>query len=286
MPKESKTDPWLCVALIILATMVTGCTVHAPPRERDNEHPDRSMAIAALPFRDSSPQGKYAPLAEAMGDLLVSFLAQAKPLVFVERDDLVKVLDERGLALSGLTRDSARAEVGRLLGARYILTGGVTVVGKEFKISAHLFEVETGRVVRSESAQGEVGELLTVVHATAQKLAKDLNLELPELKEEYIDKHPEANLCFMRGLGYYYGNMLDHAVAEFMRTLTLKPDHARARYWNGVCYFDSREYEHARIEFGRFLNEFPEHELAPKVREMMQVCNSGIQRQESGREGD
>jgi tetratricopeptide (TPR) repeat protein len=181
--------------------------------------------------------------------------------------------------------DEAKARVGHLLGAKYILTGGVTVFEEKLRINAHLFEVETTRVARSEEAEGKIEDLLKPVSELAGKLGKDLDLKLPELKESEIDKSPEANLCFMRGLGYYYGSMPDHAIAEFMKALALKPDHARARYWNGVCYFDDKEYEHAKIEFDRFLKEFPKHEFAPRVKEMLEVCTTEIQKRQSSEKG-
>jgi len=256
-----------------------GAGEEAPPAE------ERTV-IAVLPFRHASEDAHYEPLAESMGEMIVAQLARLEKLAFVERTELDKVLKEHELSLSGLVDPETKAKVGGLLGATYVLTGGVTVVEKKLKISAHLFEVETTRVVRSESAEGEVENLMPVVHAVAQKLAQEMNLELPEIKEEDIDKSPEANLHFMRGLGYYYGNMPDHAIAEFMKTLVLKPDHARARYWNGVCYFDDKEYEHAKIEFDRFLKESPEHELAPKIKEMVDACASHIEKREPAENGE
>ena len=302
-----RTVQWLSVALVVVASAVAGAArpgegsadaeekapqktlVAATPLDESAEAEDRpaqETVVAALPFRDSSAEGRYAPLAEAMGDMLVSFLSKAEGLVFVERSALDKVLKEHELALTGLVADKTKAKVGRLLGAKYILTGGVTVLDDKLRINAHLFEVQTTRVARSEETGGKVHDLIRPVSELAEKLGKDLNLKLPELKQSEIDKWPEANLHFMRGLGYYYGNMPDHAIAEFMKALALKPDHARARYWNGVCYFDDKEYEHGKIEFDRFLKEFPKDELAPKVKEMLEVCAAQIQERKSAEESE
>ena len=279
-----QTARWSCLVLVALAALVMD-DAGATAAKSDEDSGDDNITIAALPFTDSSPEAKYAPLAEAMGDMLVSLLSEAEGVVFVERVALDKVLKEQELSLAGLVEDKTRAKVGRLLGAKYILTGGVTVLDEKLRINAHLFEVETTRVARSEEAEGKVEELLKPVSELAQKLGEDLNLKLPELKESEIDKSPEANLCFMRGLGYYYGNMPDHAIAEFMKALAIKPDHVRARYWNGVCYFDDKEYEHAKIEFDRFLKEFPDHQFAPSVKEMIELCSTEIQKPESAEEG-
>ena len=277
-------SPCALVTVAVLGLLGAQAIAQEPDEPEGTEA--QVETIAAFPFADSSPEGPYGPLADAMGDMIASYLSRAEGLAFVERVALNKVLKEHELTLAGLVEDKTKAKVGKLLGARYILTGGVTVLDEKLKVSAHLFEVETTRVARSESAEGKVEDLLHVVQSVAEKLAADLDLELPELKDEDIDKHPEANLHFMRGLGYYYANMRDHAIAEFMKTLVLDSKHASARYWNGVCYFDGREHEHAKIEFDRFLKEFPKHELVPRVKEMVEVCDSEIQEQSAAEQGE
>ena len=256
--------PTPCCVALFAALVLTASVVRAGAKP---------TTIAALPFRDSSPGGKYAPLADGKGDLLAAFLAKSDRLVVVERAALDKVLKEQRLSLTGLVDPKTKAKVGRLLGAKYILSGGLTVVGGKLHINAHLFEVKTTRVALSAKAEGKVNDLFTPARQLAGKLARVIDVKLPEIKESDIDKSPVANLHFMRGLGYYYGKMPDHAIAEFMKALALKRDHARARYWNGRCYFDGKEYEHALIEFERFLKDFPKHDLAGNVRKMRDTCS-------------
>ena len=271
---------WRRLALMLLVVAAGAGAAHAQQARRaDTELPEK-VVVAALPFTDASPQKKYAPLAQAMGDMLVSFLSKAEGLVFVERTALDKVFAEQKLSLKlgSAMDDRTKAKVGQLLGAKYILTGGVTVLDEKLRINAHLFEVETTRVARSEQADGKVDDLVKPVADLAVRLSRDLNLKLPPIKEEDIDKAPVANLHFMRGLGYYYGNMRDHAIAEFMKALALKPDHARARYWNGRCYFDDNEYEHAKIEFERFVEQFPKHERVAEIKEWVKRCAAEIKK--------
>ena len=232
----------------------------------------KPTTIAALPFTDSSPAKEYGPLADGMGDLLGAFLSKARGVVVVERAALDKVLKEQRLGLTGLVDLKTKVKIGRLLGAKYILSGGLTVHNGKLLINAHLFEVETTRVALSEKAEGKVDDLFGPATQLARGLAKVLDVKLPEVKPSDIDKSPVANLHFMRGLGYYYGKMPDHAIAEFMKTLAVDPKHDRARYWNAVTYFDLKEYDHAEIELERFLRDFPKHDLADNVRKMRSTC--------------
>ena len=263
---------------VVVLTAAVG--VRAAPAGASAKAGADKVVIAALPFTDASPDQQYGPLAEAMGDMLVSFLSQGENWVFVERSALGKVLKEQelSLAMAGMMDSPTKAKVGRLLGAKYLLTGGVTAVDGKLRINAHLFEVATARVARSEQGTGKVDELEAVVGDVARKLARNPELKLPKLRKDQVDKSPQANLHFMRGLGYYYSRMYDHAIVEFMRALNLKPDHARARYWNGRCYFDDKEYAHARIEFERFVRDFPKHPRAPQAKKSLGVCTVQTQK--------
>lgn len=231
-----------------------------------------STTVLALPFTDASDTGKFAPLADGMGDLLVSFLSDAPGLVFVERVALDRVLREHELTLAGLTGSEAATRVGGLLGAAYILAGAVTVAGEQVRIDARLYEARTTRVVCAHASRGAVDDPIRAVQELARRLGGALDAELPERKSARTDPDPVANLHYMRGLGYYYAGMRDDAIVELMRALNAKPGHARARYWCGVCYLDDREYAHAQIEFRRFLDAFPEHPLAPQARQFLATC--------------
>jgi len=232
----------------------------------------KSLRIAALPFRNSSAKAEFTPIAEGLGDFLVACAHGAKRVAFVERAELQRILDEQKLSLAALQDDQTRTRLGRLLTADYLLTGSMTVVDGDIRINAHLFEVETSRVVNSDESAGKITELIETVQPLAASLMKDIGVALPPLDPARVDQSPVANLHFMRGLGYYYGNMRNHAIAEFMKALACKPDHARARYWSGRCYLDGREWDHAAIEYGRFLKEFPKDDLAAQAARELAAC--------------
>jgi TolB-like protein len=241
----------------------------------------KAIVVAVLPFSHASKSAQYEPLAEAMGEMIAACLGNSKELTFVDRRDLDKVLREHEITLSGIVDAKTKIEVGKLLGASHVLTGAVTVVGKRLRINAHLFEVDSARLLRSESAKESIEKLLLVVHAVAAELAKDLNFELPEIKEEDIDKSPEANLHFMRGLGLYYTGRLDHAIAEFMKTAHYDSTHTKARLWTAKVYMQTKEYEHARIELNEIIGNSPKSEEASHARKLLQQCEEHLKTAEA-----
>lgn len=266
-PRQQRCPVGLVLGLtlgVLLPSQVFAADGAQPP-----EQPPTRLLIAALPFQDASPDGRCSPLAEAAGDLLVSLFDGAAGLAFVERQALDKVLREREVQLSGLAGDDRRRQVGRFLGATHILTGSVSVVDSRMRIDTHLLEVPTTRVPWSSSAEGTVGDALLPLRELAQKLAAATHLELPPCNESQIDPAPQANLHFLRGLGFHHARMPDHALVEFMRVLSLQPGHDQARFWLGAIYFQQHEYAHARIELTRFLKQAEHHPRRPDAERML-----------------
>lgn len=233
-----------------------------------------ATTVAALPFQNASGEERYAPLAAAVGDMLMARLSDAEGLVFVERTAIDKVLKEQ--AFSAQTGAAEQARVGRLVGARFVLVGSVTAAGNAIQIAAQLLEVASARVARSAKVTAQGDRLVQAVDDLARSLTEGLNLKLPVLAEAEIDKSPEASVHFMRGLGYYYAGMPEEAAVQFLKALAADPSHAEARYYSGMNYFDQAEYEHARIEFTRFLQQFGDHRLAGRAREMLRQCEAKL----------
>lgn len=90
----------------------------------------------------------------------------------VEREQLMAVVQEQELGMTGLVDTRSAAQVGRLLGAKYIAIGSITglsartkgaeIVGagvRNYEVFAHVamrvVEVETGRVVLAGSGDGK-----------------------------------------------------------------------------------------------------------------------------------
>ena len=120
------------------------------------------------------------------------------------------------------------------------------------------------------------------VDLLAGKLAEGLDVKLPELTPQQIDRSPECSLHFMRGLGYYYAEMYEYAATEFLKALAIDPNYAPARFYNGMSYFDQAEYEHARIEFDRFVKRFEDHPLAERAGRMLRQCEARLREPRKG----
>ncbi len=118
---------------------------------------------------------------EAVRDLgpkvaaLVSADLSAEPqIITVERAELEKVLGEQELGLSGTVSPDTVAKVGRLTGAKVLVTGRVFKADKDLILVAKIIGTETSRVY-GEVVNGKTGaEIADLSAELAKKIAADV----------------------------------------------------------------------------------------------------------------
>ncbi len=124
-----------------------------------------------------------------VSDILFASLAADPNLTLVDRDDMNKTLAEHELNLSGMVTPDQAVQVGKLTGAKMLITGSVIEADKTLYIVAKIIGTETTRVL-GESVKGNTSDqigplaeaLAAKVSATvgkrgAELVAKDLKLE-------------------------------------------------------------------------------------------------------------
>lgn len=267
-PSIQRFVPWSVVLIGLLVSGGAESNWHLTTRaSADEPSRHRTTAVAVIPLTNASDDQRLTPIAEAIADMLIVQLSRVDSLVLVERTEIERVLREQ--ALTKLTKDDQPLRLGKAVGAQFVLSGSVLEVDGELLITEHLIDIASTRVMKSHTVRTRPDRLDRAVARLSGDLTRDLDLELPELTDEQIDKTPEANLLFMRGLGLHFARMPDQAIVCFLMTLAIDPQHARARFWCGIAYAEAGETEHARIELTRFLKQFPQHPLTPRAKQWL-----------------
>jgi TolB-like protein len=127
-------------------------------------------------------QGKNEELAllkKGLAQMLISDLSQSDAFTVVERDRLEDVLAELKLQQSKAVDQKTAAQIGKLLGARFMVLGGYFDVMGTLRVDARVVEVETGRVVRSVGSHGGPEEFLELEQKLSKELTSILSGELP-----------------------------------------------------------------------------------------------------------
>lgn len=103
-----------------------------------------------------------------LSDMLITTLVKSGKFDVIERTQIEKVLEEQKLGMSGVIDESTAVEVGKILGAEYVVFGVVTsatqqnvdkfaymLVVIEVAIDIRVVDAVTGKILVAEHASGE-----------------------------------------------------------------------------------------------------------------------------------
>jgi len=197
---------------------------------------DTRPGIAVFPFDNGGSYGQnkdnFDALQKGIAGLMISDLAANPAARVVEREELQKLLDEQNLGTAGRVDPQTAAKIGKLVGARYVVTGVFIDFYGDFRLDARLINVETGEIVKVESDRMQRDHLFDLIRTVAAKLMKDANL--PALPRQASDQRlgrqvpTEALTYYSRALLYHDRGQKDKAVEMYQKALQVFPDFAEA----------------------------------------------------------
>jgi TolB-like protein len=127
-------------------------------------------------------------LADNMTTVVSDRLSASDNLIVVERRQIDKVMKELELNLTGLVDADKRVKAGKLLGARFLLSGSGFKMGDEIYVETKVIDAETGQikglVERLPKATPNDQVLMKVCEALAEKLPKKIDELAPPRKSE------------------------------------------------------------------------------------------------------
>ncbi len=167
-------------ALLVLSLFLIGAPFAAAAPSGDERH----LSVAVLDFESDTPQIKAT--AKHVTELLTTRLSTHPNLVLVERQRLNEVLSEIEFGISGTVRPDTAATIGRLIGAKALVTGRVFSSGDDLVVVARMIGTETGRVY-SESVTLAANEPPS---RFAEILAEKLMSPLPERWNTLVSPPP------------------------------------------------------------------------------------------------
>lgn len=210
---------------------------------------DTRPTVAVLPFVNSAigdAQAELAPLSKGIADLLIIELAQNTGIRLVERENIANILREQNLATDGRVDDATAARVGRLLGARHIVTGTfVTDRSGTMVITIKSVNVETGRIEYADMDRDNTNNFLTLVSRVGQKT--NTGLKLPALT-------PQAR----------------QTSEARTQTQARVPFRAVMMYSRAISAQDAGNRQEALTLFNQVVTEFPQFEDAKTARDRLQ----------------
>src|SRR5256712_13220654 len=151
---------------------------------------DTRHGIAVVPVDNGGSYGQdkdnFDALQKGIAGLMISDLAANAAARVVEREELQKLIDEQNLSAAGRVDPQTAAKIGKLVGARYVVTGVFIDFYGDFRLDARLINVETSEIVQVESDRMQRDHLFDLIRTVATKLMRDANL--PALPKRASDQ--------------------------------------------------------------------------------------------------
>jgi TolB-like protein len=195
-------------------------------------------SIAVLPFRLIGTSERFAGIADALPDELIAELARLRWLFVIARGSSFRFRSE----------SADLGEVGKMLGARYCLSGTVELAGRTLTVTVQLVDTRDGGVVWGDRLSSAVDDVHATRATIVSRVISALELQIP------LHEAQAARLVAPEGLdawsAYHLGlqhmfrfHRTDNAVAGdlFRRAIAADPRFARA---------------HAGLSFVHFQNAF------------------------------
>ena len=174
-------------AVVLPALFLAGRSFSTEPVTAKNEiakaapatNTAAKLTVAILDFQSSTPGNPE--LGQQLSETLVATLSGESGYSLVDRSSLAKTLQEHELNITGLVDADQATKIGKLVGAKILVTGKVFLLDKQIFITAKLIGVETG-LVDGIIIKGERdAEVAGLIMQLSEKLAKRIPLAAPKL---------------------------------------------------------------------------------------------------------
>ena len=129
---------------------------------------DDRPTIAVLPFENMSRDPEHEFLADGISEDIITALSKIQQLLVIARNSTFVY---KGQAVN-------IPQVGRELGARYVLEGSVRSAGKRLRITAQLIDADTGRHVWAERYDRETEDIFDVQDDITRNVTTALQVTL------------------------------------------------------------------------------------------------------------
>src|SRR2546425_1344196 len=197
---------------------------------------DTRPGLAVFPIWNGGSYGQdrenFDALQKGMAAMIVSELAANRGAGVVEREELQRLLEEQKLGAAGRVDDATAARIGKLIGARYGVTGTFIDFYGDFRVDLHLVNVETSELMKVEKENMRRDHLFDIIRNVSQRLMKDASLpRLPKQASEgrMSRQIPTGALTYYsRALLYQDRGQKDKALEMYNRALEVFPQYAEA----------------------------------------------------------
>ena len=218
----------------VVEALRSGETLATPPRQ-----PEASVAV--LPFTNMSADPDNEFFSDGITDDVIVALTAVKGLKVAARTS----------SFAFKNKNAELATVGKTLGVRTVLQGGVRRVGNRIRVTAQLMDASEGTQIWSERYDRELDDIFAIQDDIARGIVEQLRVRLGiEQAAAPLAARPtddlEAYQLYLRGREAAYVRSpasLRRAIDYFRQALARDPDVARAHLGLAEAYIGLGVYQ-------------------------------------------
>jgi tetratricopeptide (TPR) repeat protein len=217
----------------------SGTARPSDPNARAAQAPALGNSIAVMTFTNITREPVDEWIGSGIAETVSADLKNIHGLTVIGRERIYDALRNLHSSETAALDDRFANDIGRGLGARWIVSGGYQRFGEQIRITARFVEVETGVVLRNVKIDGNLPDIFTLQDRIVFELTRDLHLQLESTAIEQIQKQEtrsvEAYELFSRGmmtLRMAARDAPDRAILLFRKALDLDEQYAEA--WAGL----------------------------------------------------
>jgi serine/threonine protein kinase/Tfp pilus assembly protein PilF len=205
-----------------------------------SEAGQRSLAVLTFSNVTREPADDW--IGTGIAETLTSDLRNVHNLDIISRAQVFELLNMVQPGAPALD-DRLAIEIGRRLGAWWVVSGGYQRLGDRIRITAQLTEVSTGSLLRTVKIDGRVDEIFELQDRIVFDLSRSLDAKLGREEAAAIEhddtKSVEAFEAYSRGvlnLRSAGREAIERAIALFERAVSLDPEYGAAWAALGGAY--------------------------------------------------
>ncbi len=197
---------WIQLAAFVTAvTFISSCgggvkTLRSIPRSE-------RKGLAALNFMNNTQKSRaeeFQPWEVGLSSMLTTDIESIGLFNIISKERMKDVMKEQEIQMTGLVNEKDIVNVGKLVGASYILAGAFTEMNGMMRIESQVYSVEKGIQLGTASVQGKTSDFFDLEKQLVTKVSDFLNVVLTEneqvvIKAKVETKSVEASLSNYKG---------------------------------------------------------------------------------------
>jgi serine/threonine protein kinase/Tfp pilus assembly protein PilF len=199
-------------------------------------------SIAVLTFTNVTRDPSDDWIGTGIAETVTSDLKNVQDLAVISRGQISELLN--AMRPSETASERLPVEIGRRLGAWWVVSGAYQRLGERIRVTAQLVEVLTGKLIRTVKVDGRVDEIFELQDRIVFNVSRGLDVKLGREDAEAIERDEtrsvEAFEAYSRGvlnLRSAGREAMDRAIGLFERAVTLDPSYATAWSALGGAYY-------------------------------------------------